>query len=46
MKTRKSKDWATQILRDLAEFEIDLTMEEIGQIPQQTWKTLIKKENS
>ena len=38
LKTRKTKDWATRILKDLNEFKIDLSMDEIRQIPKKIWK--------
>ena len=33
LKTRKTKDWATKILKDINEFEIDLSMDEIRKTP-------------
>ena len=42
LETRKSKDWATQILKDLIDFEIDITMEEIQNTPIENWKKSIK----
>ena len=43
METRKSKDWATTILKDLLHFEINLTMEEIELIPIEQWKQIVKE---
>ena len=35
MKTRKPKDWTSQILKDLKNFDINLSMEEIQKIPEE-----------
>ena len=43
LKTRKTKDWATQVLKDITHYQIDFTMEEIRKTPKATWKSLIKK---
>ena len=40
--TRKRKDWATIIVTDLKEYEINLTMNEIGTTSKALWKKIIK----
>ena len=42
VKTRKSKDWASQVLQDLNQFDIKLTMDEIRSMPEATWKQHIR----
>ena len=42
LKTRKSKDWATQVLKDLNEFEINQAMDEIMNTPLKIWKEKVK----
>ena len=42
LNTRKSKDWASQVLKDLIKFGINMNMDEIKHIPKETWKTSIK----
>ena len=41
-KTRKSKDWATRIIKDLFEFGIEIPLEEIMKIPINVWKENVK----
>ena len=41
-KTRKSKDWASQVIKDLSKFGITLTLEEIRLVPKEAWKSRIK----
>ena len=45
LETRKTKDWATQVLKDLNQFEINLSMEQIKQISKESWKCNIKKKS-
>ena len=40
--TRKNKDWASQIIKDLSDFKINRTMDEIRLIKEETWKSIIK----
>ena len=40
--TRKQKDWATQILKDLSDFEISSTLSEIKNISEENWKMSVK----
>ena len=42
MKSRKSKDLCTQILKDLIEFGIEKSLEEIRVIKEDSWKSLVK----
>ena len=42
LETRTNKDWATRIIKDLNEFGIDISMEEIRNTPNKTWKKSIK----
>ena len=42
MQTRKFKDWASQILKDLIDFQIDLIIDEIKFIKEETWKSILK----
>ena len=42
MLTRKKKDWACQILKDLSEFGINQTLSEIRLTKKETWKSMIK----
>ena len=42
VKTRKSKDWATQVLKDLNQLNIKLTMDEIRSMSEATWKQHIR----
>ena len=46
MMTRKTKDWATTVLKDKGEYEIDLTLEEIQNIPVNQWKKTIKEKTT
>ena len=41
--TRKNKDWASQIIKDLEEYEIEVNMAEIRTIKEESWKSLIKE---
>ena len=41
-KTRKCKDWATDIMKDLKCFEISLTISDIQDIPEEALKRMIK----
>ena len=43
MESRKSKDWATTILKDLTQFEIDMKLDEIESIPIEKWKLFVKE---
>ena len=40
--TRKPKDWATQVIKDMEKFEITLTLDEIRKMPEASWKSLVK----
>ena len=42
LKTRKPKDWATRVLKDISDFEIDLQMDEIRKTPVNIWKERVK----
>ena len=42
MNTRKSKDWTSQIIKDMKSFKINLSMKEIKNIPEEKWKQLVK----
>jgi len=42
METRKSKDWASQVLKDLKDFEIESSIPEIGAFKEENWKSLVK----
>ena len=42
MLTRKNKDWACQILKDLSEFGINQTLSEIRLTKKETWKSMIR----
>ena len=42
MDSRKSKDWCTQILKDLIEYGIEKSLEEIRVINEDSWKSLVK----
>ena len=44
--TRKTKDWATTVLKDKGEYETDLTLEEIQNIPVNQWKKTIKEKTT
>ena len=44
LKTRKPKDWATRILKDLEEFKINLSLIEVQNIPISQWKEKVKKQ--
>ena len=40
-----TKDWATQILKDLKEYDVNLTMDEIRCTPEKMWKKQIKQKS-
>ena len=42
LKTRKPKDWASRIIKDLEEFEINISLNEIQNTPISQWKEKIK----
>ena len=42
LETRKNKDWSSQVLKDVTDFEINHSMEEIKTIDEEAWKKLIK----
>ena len=42
LQTRKTKDWASRIIKDLIDFKITLSMDEIENTPSEAWKELIK----
>ena len=46
MKTGKSKDWSTQVLKDLTEFEIRSSFSEIGLLKEENWKSLVKSQST
>ena len=46
MLTRKTKDWASQILKDLSDFGIDPNLEEIRLVKEDKWKELIKNKTT
>ena len=46
LETRKSKDWATQIVKDLSDFEIELSTEDIKTFKEDAWKTFIKQKST
>ena len=43
LKTRKTKDWATKITKDLNEYKLNYTTYEIRNIPDNLWKLNIKE---
>ena len=43
METRKTKDWASTILKDLLKFEIKLTLDEIEKLTVVNWKQIVKE---
>ena len=43
LETKKSKDWASQILKDLSDFDIHISMEEIRNTSEAVWKQQVKK---
>ena len=43
---RKSKDWSTQIIKDLSEFGIQNTFDEISLITEESWKSVVKTKTS
>ena len=45
LQTRKSKDWASQIMKDLKMFKINLTFEEISTMSEKSWKLLVKNKS-
>ena len=46
LETRKTKDWASLVLKDLNEFDINYTMDEIREFKEETWKTFIKEKST
>ena len=42
LKTKQIKDWATSVIKDISEFEIDLPLDEIRKIPVNVWKERVK----
>ena len=46
VQTRKSKDWSTQIVKDLLELDIEKTFEEIRLIEEDSWKSLVKSKST
>ena len=42
LETRKSKDWATQVIKDLNNFGINYNFEEIKNMSKVSWKKLVK----
>ena len=42
LKTRKPKDWASRVLKDMREFEIELSMDEIKNTSVSVWKERVK----
>ena len=42
MLTRKSKDWASQIVKDLSEFGIQKSLYDISLIREESWKSVVK----
>ena len=43
LKTQKPKDWTTQVLKDLKEFQIELNLEELKDIKKSKLKRILKK---
>ena len=44
--TRKLKDWATQVSKDMEKFEITLTFDEIRKMPEESWKSFVKRKST
>ena len=42
LKQEKTKNWASKILKDLGDFEITLSMNQLENTPSEAWKELIK----
>ena len=45
LETRKPKDWATQVIKDLNKFEINITFEEIRNMSKDSWKKIVKRKS-
>ena len=43
--TRKTKYWASQILKDLKKFNVNIPLEDIRHIPKEAWKKRIKQKS-
>ena len=43
LNTMKSKDWAKQVIMDLSDYDIDLSMDEIQCISELNWKQMMKE---
>ena len=43
--TRKSKNWETQVSKDMDKFEITLTFDEIRKMPEESWKSFVKRKS-
>ena len=46
MLKRTSKDWASQILKDLSDIGIDPNLTEIRLVKEDKWKELLKKQTT
>ena len=46
LETRKPKDWATQIIKDLSDFQIEQSMDEIKTFKEKAWKTFVKQKST
>ena len=44
--TRKSKDWATQVSKDMERFKITLTFDEIRKMTEESWKSFVKRKST
>ena len=42
METRKNKDWASQVLKDLIDLGIEYSIKEIGSFKEEIWKSMVK----
>ena len=42
LKSRKQKDWATRKIKDISDFEIQFSMDEIMKTPVSVWKERVK----
>lgn len=45
LETRKPKDWASQIMKDLSDFKIEHSMNEIKMFKEEAWKTFVKEKS-
>ena len=45
LETRKPKDWATQVIKDLSDFKIEKLMNKIKMFKEEAWKTFIKQKS-